>query len=154
MAVLAIVLPLIGLGTNPAIAQSREVTVQGLSAKLDITVDRWGIPHIAAGSVNDAFFGQGYAAAMLRLWQIDIARRRGLGRLAEVFGPAFVPFDQAARLFLYRGPIEEEWKNLDPRVEGIARAFAAGLNARIKDCLLYTSPSPRDGLLSRMPSSA
>ena len=25
---------------------------------------------------------------------------------------------------------------------------------REKDCLLYTSPSPRDGLLSRMPSSA
>ena len=27
------------------------------------------------------------------------------------------------------------------------------VNERI-DCLLYTSPSPRDGLLSRMPSSA
>ena len=26
--------------------------------------------------------------------------------------------------------------------------------AHIKSCLLYTSPSPRDGLLSRMPSSA
>ena len=25
---------------------------------------------------------------------------------------------------------------------------------RIRNCLLYTSPSPRDGLLSRMPSSA
>ena len=24
----------------------------------------------------------------------------------------------------------------------------------VKGCLLYTSPSPRDGLLSRMPSSA
>ena len=24
----------------------------------------------------------------------------------------------------------------------------------VSDCLLYTSPSPRDGLLSRMPSSA
>ena len=24
----------------------------------------------------------------------------------------------------------------------------------VTDCLLYTSPSPRDGLLSRMPSSA
>ena len=24
----------------------------------------------------------------------------------------------------------------------------------VGDCLLYTSPSPRDGLLSRMPSSA
>ena len=26
--------------------------------------------------------------------------------------------------------------------------------AQLTDCLLYTSPSPRDGLLSRMPSSA
>ena len=26
--------------------------------------------------------------------------------------------------------------------------------ADLEDCLLYTSPSPRDGLLSRMPSSA
>ena len=25
---------------------------------------------------------------------------------------------------------------------------------KYEDCLLYTSPSPRDGLLSRMPSSA
>ena len=33
---------------------------------------------------------------------------------------------------------------------------ASGLlnGPRLKDCLLYTSPSPRDGLLSRMPSSA
>ena len=29
-----------------------------------------------------------------------------------------------------------------------------GYDVRISDCLLYTSPSPRDGLLSRMPSSA
>jgi hypothetical protein len=29
-----------------------------------------------------------------------------------------------------------------------------GLTSEYKTCLLYTSPSPRDGLLSRMPSSA
>ena len=28
------------------------------------------------------------------------------------------------------------------------------ISGKIIDCLLYTSPSPRDGLLSRMPSSA
>ena len=28
------------------------------------------------------------------------------------------------------------------------------ITSQIKSCLLYTSPSPRDGLLSRMPSSA
>ena len=33
---------------------------------------------------------------------------------------------------------------------------AGGMNADTlrENCLLYTSPSPRDGLLSRMPSSA
>ena len=34
--------------------------------------------------------------------------------------------------------------------EGTTIAMVADMN----DCLLYTSPSPRDGLLSRMPSSA
>jgi penicillin amidase len=116
-----------------AAGQPREIAVQGLAAKLDITLDRWGIPHISAGSVNDAFFGQGYAAAMMRLWQLDISHRRQLGRLAEVFGPTFVPYDQVARLFLYRGPLAAEWKSLDPRVEGIARSFVAGVNARIKE---------------------
>ena len=38
-----------------------------------------------------------------------------------------------------------------PSIEALAR-FAAG--GELEDCLLYTSPSPRDGLLSRMPSSA
>ena len=32
--------------------------------------------------------------------------------------------------------------------------FMWGPNPLLYDCLLYTSPSPRDGLLSRMPSSA
>ena len=35
---------------------------------------------------------------------------------------------------------------------GVISAGSPGAN--IKYCLLYTSPSPRDGLLSRMPSSA
>ena len=38
----------------------------------------------------------------------------------------------------------------DPDVE---EALAVD-DAQIAACLLYTSPSPRDGLLSRMPSSA
>ena len=39
----------------------------------------------------------------------------------------------------------------------VANSFAMRLNQLGKNayvCLLYTSPSPRDGLLSRMPSSA
>ena len=43
---------------------------------------------------------------------------------------------------------------------GVASALERGINRILvvqptgTGCLLYTSPSPRDGLLSRMPSSA
>ena len=37
----------------------------------------------------------------------------------------------------------------DASFEGYEKKFG-----KMMDCLLYTSPSPRDGLLSRMPSSA
>ena len=37
---------------------------------------------------------------------------------------------------------------------GRDRLVAAEMAVRLNDCLLYTSPSPRDATLSRMPSSA
>ena len=54
----------------------------------------------------------------------------------------------------------EEWEApLDGMVKINADAFVperrpVGLWFLYRSCLLYTSPSPRDGLLSRMPSSA
>ena len=50
--------------------------------------------------------------------------------------------------------------DLDVVIEGSAISLAKFIKRNIKNvelcliCLLYTSPSPRDGLLSRMPSSA
>ena len=41
------------------------------------------------------------------------------------------------------------------RIRYIKRLFKRyETTGELKTCLLYTSPSPRDGLLSRMPSSA
>ena len=45
----------------------------------------------------------------------------------------------------------------DDATAGSAEAVVTGISASggaAQTCLLYTSPSPRDGLLSRMPSSA
>ena len=38
--------------------------------------------------------------------------------------------------------------------QGSGEYYWPGKKQTFKGCLLYTSPSPRDGLLSRMPSSA
>ena len=49
--------------------------------------------------------------------------------------------------------IDEYIYDPDPSKSKMALTFGLG-TARFITCLLYTSPSPRDGLLSRMPSSA
>ena len=92
------------LAKPPAPAET--IALQGLARPVDILVDQWGVPHLYAANEDDVFFAQGFNAARDRLFQIDLWRRRGLGELSEVFGPAFVEQDKAARLFLYRGDMD------------------------------------------------
>lgn len=105
----------------------------GLSAPGEIIIDRAGIPHIYAANARDGFFLQGYAVARDRLWQIDLWRKRNLGRLAASFGPAFVAQDRAARLLLYRGDMAAEWAAYPAPAKAWTEAFAAGINAYVAD---------------------
>ena len=43
---------------------------------------------------------------------------------------------------------------MDPETGNLIRAGVPAILNPLDACLLYTTPSPRDGLLSRMPSSA
>jgi penicillin amidase len=114
----------------------QRIELRGIERPVEILVDRWGVPHVFAQSEDDAFLGQGFAAARDRLFQIDLWRRRGLGRLAEVLGPAFVEQDRAARLFLYRGDMDAEWRAYSParalEARRIATRFVAGINAYVE----------------------
>ena len=114
-----------------AVAEDR-IVVSGLAAPAEILVDRWGIPHITAASQDDAFFAQGFNAARDRLWQIDLWRRRGLGLVSEVFGPAFVEQDRAARLFLFRSDMRTEWLSYGNGARRVATRFTDGINAFIR----------------------
>ena len=106
--------------------------VPGLEQPAEIRVDRWGIPHIRANTRRDVFFVQGLNAARDRLWQLDIWRKRGLGRMAADFGPGFLAQDRAARLFLYRGDMAAEWAAYGtPEAQSITEAFVEGINAWI-----------------------
>ena len=109
----------------------RTYRLEALSRPAEIVVDRWGVPHIYAAEHYDAFLVQGFNAARDRLWQIDLWRRRGLGRLAEVLGPDYVEQDRAARLFLYRGDMYREWLAYGSDAKRIAEAFVAGINAYV-----------------------
>ncbi|HZT33146.1 MAG TPA: penicillin acylase family protein [Bryobacteraceae bacterium] len=112
--------------------QAAEVRVSGLRQPVEILRDRWGVPHIYAANQHDLFFAQGYITAVDRLFQIDLWRRVGTGKLAEVLGPRALERDRLARAVRFRGDWNAEWQSYGPDTRAIVTAFTDGINAYIR----------------------
>jgi hypothetical protein len=118
-------------GQNAPAPTTETIALSQLHQPVEILVDHWGVPHIYAKNEADLFFAQGFIVARDRLFQIDLWRRRGLGQLAEVFGPAYVEQDKATRLFLYRGDMKKEWGVYGPGTQEMFQQWTAGINAYV-----------------------
>jgi penicillin amidase len=81
--------------------------VAGVSAETEVLFDEYGIPHIYAGSAEDAYFALGYVHAQDRLFQMELIRRLISGRLSELLGPDLVETD---KYFLTLGLREEAFR--------------------------------------------
>jgi penicillin amidase len=112
--------------------RGEQVPVRGLHQPVEVLRDRWGVPHIYARDTHDLFFAQGYIAALDRLWQIDLWRRAGTGKLSEVLGASALRRDRIARAVQYRGDWDAEWRSYGPETKAIATAFTDGINAYIQ----------------------
>src|SRR5579883_2263230 len=108
------------------------IHVPGLTSQVEILRDRWGVPHIYASNTHDLFFAQGYITAVDRLFQIDLWRRTGTCKLAEILGPAAVPRDTLARAVAFHGDWKAEWAAYGADAHAITTAFTDGINAYIK----------------------
>ncbi|HET7769263.1 MAG TPA: penicillin acylase family protein, partial [Chloroflexota bacterium] len=106
-------------------------TVKGLHAEIAIQRDPHGIAHIRAQSEDDAFFGQGYAAARDRLWQIEYDRRRALGRWSELAGPCALAGDTLARRLQLQRSAEADAASFSPTTRRMFESYCAGVNAYI-----------------------
>src|SRR3954464_2448006 len=105
------------------------VTVQGINAPVTIARDADGVPLIAASDDADAAFGLGYAHAQDRLFQMELQRRYGAGRLAEIFGSQALATDRQMRVLgLYRSA-EAAFAGLSEPVRQTLDAYSAGVNA-------------------------
>ena len=106
-----------------------ELPVPALKSPLDVVRDAYGIPHIFAASHDDAAYALGFVHAQDRLWQMEVNRRVGSGRLAEILGPAALEADRFLRTIGVRRSAEATLSKLDPPTRRILDAYAAGVNA-------------------------
>jgi penicillin G amidase len=110
-------------------ATSGEVAVAGLDVEVEILWDRWGVPHVRSESDRGAVFGLGWCHAQDRLWQMEVNRRIGSGRLSEIFGKRAIEADRYLRTMGFRARAEEAAAQLDPEWQWLLDAYFDGVNA-------------------------
>jgi penicillin amidase len=106
-----------------------DLAVPGLVGPVTVWRDAWGIPHIRAGTPADAYHALGFVHAQDRLFQMDLNRRRALGRTAEWFGPKAVSADALVRRLGMAAACERDYAALGFEAREMLDAYAAGVNA-------------------------
>ncbi|MRH99637.1 penicillin acylase family protein [Kriegella sp. EG-1] len=107
----------------------------GLNNEVNVYFDTYGIPHIYAIDEVDAMRTLGYVHAQDRLWQMELLRRVGTGRLSEVFGADLLVTD---KLFLSLG-IDENTNETIAKLDmhspttQMANAYIDGINQFIEE---------------------
>ncbi len=105
--------------------------VPGLEAPAEVRIDAWGIPHVAAATVRDAWLVEGYLHARERFFQMELARRAAAGRLAELLGEGLLPQDRKLRTWRLAATARAQAARLAPGEREALEAYAAGVNAAI-----------------------
>ncbi len=109
------------------------VVIEGQQGPIEIIRNAEGVPRIAAQTDADAFWAIGYVHAQERLWQMELQRRLGAGRLSELFGIETLISDEFMRtLGVYRSA-KDSWKILTPRAQKSLQAYSDGVNAWLNE---------------------
>jgi penicillin amidase len=136
--VLLVVLALIAVIVMGAITTQRgwaqttgTITISGLHHPVTVVRDGAGIIQITADDRHDLFLAQGYVHAQERMWQMEMSRRIGAGRLSELFGSGQVDTDTYIRTLGWRQAAQRDLDAMSPDSMAILQAYSEGVNAWI-----------------------
>ncbi|KAJ9439186.1 Acyl-homoserine lactone acylase QuiP [Diplonema papillatum] len=123
-------------GAKPApgseIELSRDFDGAPVSGPVYITRDEKGLTHISAETKKDALFGQGFAQAQDRLYQIEYNRLLYSGNLAAHIGAGGRGADYQTRTLNFRGAAEDMCNLLPAADVTLLQSFVDGMNFYLK----------------------
>ncbi|MFY9288812.1 MAG: penicillin acylase family protein [Alphaproteobacteria bacterium] len=106
-----------------------QVDMRGLSSSVRVYRDEHGVPHIFADSMNDAVRTLGYIHASERLFQMEMQRRAGQGRLAEAVGSDMLGVDKFIRTLGLYPLAQSSFDAMSGEAQAFFQAYADGVNA-------------------------
>jgi penicillin G amidase len=117
------------LARRPLPKTKGTIELAGLAGPVRVRRDRWGVPHVEAGSAADLWFAEGFCHGQDRLWQLDFYRRVVCGRVSEFAGEEGLPIDRLMRTLGIRRVAEREEAALEPELRALLERFCEGVNA-------------------------
>ena len=112
-----------------------EMSLENLSAPVEVHYDENLIPHIFAQNDLDLYRAQGFVTAKHRLWQMEFQTRAAAGRISEIVGPVALELDRMTRRKGLAYGAELGLKFLeenDPETLAFIEAYADGVNQYIE----------------------
>ena len=108
--------------------------------------------HVRAQSEPDLFFGQGYVAAQLRLWQMEYQRKLASGQLAELIGGNdAVQTDKLVRTLGLPAAATAMLSHLDQGTRAAVSAYTKGVNAYLETIRKGQRQQPLEYFLYSVP---
>lgn len=105
--------------------------VEGCPARVEIVLDRRGIPHVRTDSRSALWFAHGYLHARDRFFQMEMSRRVAGGRVAEIVGRDGLDSDRRMRILRLGATARRQLAQLDAEVLSVLESYAAGVNAAL-----------------------
>ena len=112
---------------------SGKINIKGIAGKVEIIRDKNGIPQIFAENELDAAFAQGYVHAQERLFQMDLVRRAGQGKLSEIFGEKTIKFDKLFKTLRLKVITKLGFGGLSDNSKKMLIAYSNGVNSYIEN---------------------
>ncbi|MBT7233938.1 MAG: penicillin acylase family protein [Rhodospirillaceae bacterium] len=99
-----------------------------IRAPVQIYMTDRAVPYIHAVNYQDAAFALGYVHAQNRMWQMEMMRRAGAGRLSEILGARTIATDRYFRTLGIYQSAEASYSGLSGGLKAHLNAYAAGVN--------------------------
>ncbi len=108
-------------------------TLKSINDPVQIKFDSAGVAHIVAGSERDLITAMGYISASQNLWQMDMMRRAGQGKLSEIFGKPILEVDLLFRNLQLDSLSEQIFANMSLNSQQWLLWYANGVNDFIEN---------------------
>lgn len=119
---------------------NESIAIQGLTSRVVVVQDSYGVYHFYASNLNDLYFALGFVQAKERLEEIEVFGLEGMGQMAKIFGNSYLNYDRFQTMTGAPITAENDWNSVlqnsstnatDLLTKNALLSYSAGINSYI-----------------------